>query len=196
MSLHQYYHQHFRQDLQSLFHNIPAPEARIVALGYNWIEGCSFLKRVDPDSQPAFLVCLHFTVLMDQSMHSHFRFNYGEFEKLTLYPKFRLGLGHPAYLNPVRILEEPIARQLVEESAVRSLVAESMQLFVRETDDFFTHHLPAISAIDFFGRVLDDPEVAMKHVDDNGDDLGKLSLWQLVAHELGKAVSEILKPKV
>ena len=191
MRLHQYYHQHFREDLQALFRNVPEHEARIIALGYNWIDGCTFLNRVEPVKRSAFLSCLHFTVLADQAMHAHFLFCYDNFEKLTLYPKFRLGLGHPAYLNPIRIFEDPIRCNLVTESDVRKIIPEGMSLFIAETDDFFKEHMPQIATSEFFNRILADPDVSAGFFDASADSSEKLSLRQFVASELKNAVSQL-----
>jgi hypothetical protein len=193
MRLQDYYHNVFQQDLNALFHGIRPPEARIVTLGYDWVDRCNLLTRVPLAHRPSFLVCLHFTVLVDQAMHAHFLFCYADFEKLTLYPKFRLGLGHPAYLNPIRIFEDPIRCNLVTESDIRALIHEGMFLFAAETDDFFNRHMPQISASDFFNRILADPDVAPGYYDDCADSSESLPLRQVVARELKKVVSELPK---
>ena len=193
MNLRDYYHTIFRQDLDALFHGIRPPEARIVTLGYDWVAQCSLLERVPQAQRPDFLLSLHFSILVDQAMHTHFLFCYNEFEQLTMYPKFRLGLGHPAYLNPIRILEDPIRCNLVAADDIRIRIPESMRLFATETDDFFTRHLPQIATLDFFDRIFADRDVVPFS---SGDELSKpenLSLQQLVARELRLAVSELGK---
>ena len=92
MKLRGYYNTSFRQDLATLLQGIRPPEARIVTLGHDWVDRCSLLERIPVDSRPSFLACLYFTVLVDQAMHAHSLGWYAEFEKLTLYPKFRVGL--------------------------------------------------------------------------------------------------------
>lgn len=193
MRLHEYYQNDFQQDLTALFHGIRPPEARIVTLGYDWVDRCTFLARVPLAHRPAFLLCLHFTILVDQAMHAHFLLWYTEFEKLTMYPKFRLGLGHPAYLNPTRILEDPIRCSLVAESDIRALIPEGMSLFVEETDDFSKRHMPQIAASDFFERILSDPDVAPGYHDDSAGNAGRVPLRLVVARELRTAVSKLPK---
>jgi hypothetical protein len=128
---------------------------------------------------------------VDQAMNAHFLFCYTEFEKLTMYLKFRLGLGHPAYLNPLRILEDPIRCNLVAADDIRPLIPESMRLFAAETDDFFKRHLPQIATKDFFERVFADRDVVPDSFDDNTASSESLTLRQLVARELKLAVSEL-----
>ena len=128
-------------------------------------------------------------------MDYHFSHSYAEFERLTMYPKFRVGLGHPAYLNPIRIFEEPIRCNFVSESDIRRIIPESMQLFVEETEDFFKRHLKQISAGTFFNFILTDPDVGAGWVDNKNVDAEALTLKRLVARELGKSVTEGLNRK-
>jgi hypothetical protein len=193
MKLRNYYHANFRDDLAALLHGINLPEARIVTLGYDWVDHCALLTRVSVEHRPSFLVCLHFTILADQVMDYHFSFLYPEFERLTMYPKFRLGLGHPAYLNPIRILEDPIRCNLVTASEIRNLIPDSMRLFVAETVDFFKRQITEITVADFFNRVLADPDIAAEWIADRAVNPDNLSLKKFVAVELGKVVSEIPK---
>lgn len=187
MNLRVYYNSGFSQDLATLLQGIRPPEARIVTLGHDWVNRCSLLERIPPERRPSFLACLHLTVLVDQVMHSHFAACYAEFEQLTMYPKFRVGLGHPAYLNPIRIFEDPIRCSLVAASDIRALAPEAMQVFVTETVDFFTKHMPQVAVVDFFARLLADPEVAPQHRESEVTP-DNLPLSQLVAQELKKAV--------
>lgn len=186
MKLRDYYNISFRHDLAALLQGIRPPEARIVTLGHDWVSNCSLLARIPVETRPSFLACLHFTVLVDQAMHAHFLLSYADFEKLTMYPKFRVGLGHPAYLNPIRIFEDPIRCNLVAAAEIRLLIPEAMQVFVAETVDFFNKHMPQIAAGGFFARILADPEVAPQHESDMKPE--NLPLSHLVASELRKAV--------
>ena len=110
-----------------------------------------------------------------------------QFEELTRYPKFRVGLGHAAHMNPILIFEIPIRHRLVAEDAVNQVIAEAMTLFVSETVSFFRDHMPEIRAQEFFDRLLADPHI------NNGRQLPDekpASLHQLLAHELSRAVSD------
>lgn len=189
MKLREYYHACFRQDIAALLHGINPPEARIVTLGFDWVDRCALLTRVSSDHRPSFLVCLYFTILTDQAMDYHYSFLYPQFERLTMYPKFRVGLGHPAYLNPIRVLEDPIRCNQVAESEIRKLIPESMRLFVEETNDFFKRHVSELTATDFFDCLLTDPDIAAGWFADRTDNSDNLSLKRFAARELGTAIS-------
>lgn len=191
MPLKDYYNQMFQSDLVSLLRGFPPAEARIFYLGQTWIQGCSLLPRVSAERRPQFLGCLYFTVLVDQAMHTYFPFEHRRFEKLTQYPKFRVGLGHPAYLNPVLVFEVPIQQQLVSEEDIRQILPETMCLFVDETASFFREHMPQISAQDFFNRLLGDSDVVGGQRSVATDATGKKpeSFHNLLVNELSKAIS-------
>ncbi len=191
--LRDYYHDQFRADLASLLRGFPPPEARIVALGHDWTGGCTLLPRIEPKSRAPFLTCLYFTVLVDQAMHSHSLFEHRRFEELTQYPKFRVGLGHPAYLNPALILETPVRLNHVAETEIRRIVPEGMGLFVAEMQSFFRDHMPQVDVPTFFRNLLEDPEVgggliASAKFQPNPD---SMPLRELLATELRRAIAAI-----
>ena len=190
--LRDYYHESFRKDIATLLHGINPPEARVVTLGHDWVGNCSLLARITADHRPQFLSCLHFTVLADQAMDYHFSFIYPEFERLTMYPKFRVGLGHPAFLNPIRILTDPIRCNHVAEREIRGLIPESMQLFVAETENFINLYIKKITPVTFFDRLLADPDIAAGWEADRTIDSENLTLKRFCAREFGQAVSQML----
>jgi hypothetical protein len=112
---------------------------------------------------------------------------------------FRVGLGHPAHLNPILILEKPIHHGYVTSDAIQDIVQEAMRLFVDETTSFFRDYMPQISAEDFFQRLLGDPDVngarqwAFAVVADGKHSMKPATLHELLAHELLSAVSELDK---
>jgi hypothetical protein len=105
-----------------------------------------------------FLICLYFTVLVDQAMHCHFHHDYPIFESLTRYPKFCYGLAQ-FHLNPRGILSSPIDQGLVSNEEVGGLLQGGMELFVDEVIDFLQTHMPQISPERFFNKLLKDPDV-------------------------------------
>jgi len=156
----------------------------------------TLLADVPADHRPQFLACLYFTVLVDQAMHTHFYFESRRFEELTRYPKFRVGLGHPAHLNPVLIFETPIHHGFVSQGAIREIIPEMMKLFVDETASFFREHMPQIRKKDFFDRILANPDVnggnqrAFAVVADGKPAMKPTTLHHLLCHVLSRAVSE------
>jgi len=198
MTLKDYYDQAFRSDLALLFRGFdPHEHSIILAVGHIWTHGCSELLQVPADHRPRFLACLYFTILVDQAMHTHFYFESRRFEELTRYPKFRVGLGHPAHLNPILVFEIPIDRQLVSGDAVREIIPEAMDLFVAETATFFRDHMPEINEQSFFEGLLADPDVnggrqwAFAVVADGKPAMKPASLHQLLAHELSRAIAAL-----
>ena len=153
MNITDYYHQTFRGDLAGFMGASSVPY-----FGHSWRYDCGGLERVPEPSRAAFLVCLYFSVLVDQSMHEHFRGHYQRFEQLTHYPKFCHGLGQFQH-NPRGILSVPIERGLVSRDELHSHLEPSMELFVAEVVSFFRDHMPQISAAEFFAALAYDPDV-------------------------------------
>lgn len=181
MSIRDYYLRDFQGDLAIMFRGMDARDVRYT-FGNDWMRGCSLLPRVPETRRPQLLVCLYFTVLVDQAVHTHFWQFHRRFEGLTMYPKFLVGFGHEAHLNPVLIFQIPIQRGLVTESAIRSIIPAGMRLFIDETNDFFRHHMHEITTREFFGKLLADPDVSGRAAD---------PLGQFISTELRKAVSDV-----
>ena len=116
------------------------------------------LGRVPSNRRARFLICLYFTVLVDQAMYEHYPGQYSAFEKLTRYPKYCHGLSQFQF-NPRGILAIPVARGVVAKEEVAALLPEGMNLFVDEVVDFLPRYLPEISPEDFFRKLLMDPDV-------------------------------------
>src|SRR5262245_3314726 len=107
MSIRDYYHQDFRGDLAAMFRDMDVRDVRYT-FGNDWMRECSLLPRVPEPRRPPLLVCLYFTVLVDQAVHTYFLPFHRRFEELTMYPKFLVGFGHEAHLNPAFIFTVPI----------------------------------------------------------------------------------------
>jgi hypothetical protein len=153
MNISEYYNQTFRSDLAAFMGTSSVPY-----FGHSWRYDCRGLERVPAASRPFFLVCLYFTVLVDQCMHEHYRTHYQRFEQLTRYPKFCHGLGQFQH-NPRGILSVPIERGLVSRDELHSQLEPGMELFVAEVASFFREHMPDISAAEFFHTLAYDPDV-------------------------------------
>lgn len=155
MSISDYYHQTFRFDLAAFMGQSSVPY-----FGHSWRYDCRGLERVPASARPFFLVCLYFTVLVDQAMHEHYRSHYSRFEQLTRYPKFCHGLGQFQH-NPRAILSVPIGRGLVSADELHAQLVAGMELFVAEVALFFRDNMPDISATEFFDQLACDPDVQM-----------------------------------
>ncbi len=153
MNIREYYFNSFKGDLVAFM-----PDSRLPYFGHSWEYDCRNLDRIPADRRPAFLVCLYFTILVDQAMHAHFRPYYSRFESMTRYPKYCHGLGQ-FHKNPRGILLRPIERGFVDQDGLEELLNDGMELFVEQVDDFFRNHMPEISPEDFFKKLLYDPDV-------------------------------------
>lgn len=159
MNITHYYHQEFRNDL-TLFMDMSSP---LRYFGHCWHYRCIGVSRVPDLSRAAFLVCLYFTVLVDQAMHAHYRSHYDRFEDLTRYPKFCHGLCQFQH-NPYWILVFPIKRSQVSRDELYFLLGPGMELFVDEVISFFEGYMPQISAAEFFAALASDPDVEISPV--------------------------------
>lgn len=160
MSIRDYYHGEFRTDVA----NVVGQGAAFGGderhyFGHTWKSDCQGLDCVPTPRQAEFLLCLYFTVLVDQAMHAHYREHYEAFRQLTLYPKFCFGLGQ-VHFSPYGILEAPIAQGKVAAAAVEALLGDAMAVFVEEVVSFCRAHMPQIDPGDFFAGLLGDPDMA------------------------------------
>lgn len=153
MTIKEYYQTGFAHDVGRL-----VPDARTPYFGHSWHVDCHVLNNVASTDRPRFLICLYFTVLVDQAMHAHYQTHYQKFEALTRYPKFCHGLGQ-FQKDPRNILLAPIDQGLVNKKEIDVLLPEGMQLFVDEVFDFFSQHMPEINPKEFFETLLYDPDV-------------------------------------
>ena len=149
-----YYHNNFRTDLEAFFAG-----SRALYFGHAWSQNCGQqISKVPANNRPAFLICLYFTVLVDQAMHAHFRQHYREFADLTKYPKFCHGLGQ-FHHNPRDILSAPVDQGIVVTQDVKDLLPAGMTILVDEVVDFFKKHMPQIDPSNFFSALVFDPDV-------------------------------------
>jgi hypothetical protein len=152
-SMREYYRRNFQTDLAQF-----VPQADAPYFGHGWDQSCPGLERVVPSRRAQFLVCLYFTVLVDQAMYANFRWLYPRFEELTRYPKFCHGLGQ-FHRNPRELLDTPADTGLVTAAALAEAIPEGMRLFVDELIDFSERHMPELEPAYFFQTLLDDPDV-------------------------------------
>ena len=153
MTIKEYYRSKFRRDLADFI-----PDKRYSYFGHNWEFDCTGLEFIGEGDRVFFLVCLYFTVLVDQAMYTHYPDHYEKFGSLTKYPKFCHGLGQ-FQKNPRNILLVPIERGVVVKSRIDKLLNDGMELFVDEVRDFFDKYMAQIKASDFFDKLLFDSDV-------------------------------------
>ena len=154
----EYYLTEFRNDLIRFLPNPATPY-----FGHSWSHDCRGLENVARQKRAQFLLCLYFTVLVDQAMHEHFRGAYSRFENLTRYPKFCHGLGQ-FQKNPRAILSTPNEKRLVDSVELENYCQAAMDLFVDEVVSFFREHMHDISASEFFDKLIYDRDVQIPEI--------------------------------
>lgn len=153
MTIQDYYGQTFSEDLQGFM-----PNSRVPYFGHNWPSQCQDLEKVTTKNRAGFIVCLYFTVLIDQAMYTYFNSHYGRFAALTKYPKFCFGLGQ-FQKNPRLLLSGPIECGMVSKAKLLPLLKPGMELFVDEVIDFFSGQMADLSAAELFQKLVYDPDV-------------------------------------
>ncbi len=148
-----YYHKQFRADL-ALF----MQDTRVPYFGHSWAYDCGNLNKIRRESKPEFLICLYFTILIDQAMYTHYRSDYDRFAQLTQYPKFCHGLGQ-FQKNPRELLLVPVQKGMVNKEKLENELSDGMELFIDEVIDFFQNYMPYIDPANFFEKVIYDPDV-------------------------------------
>lgn len=154
----EYYLTEFRRDLIQFMPNQAAPY-----FGHSWSQDCRGLENIAQQKRALFLLCLYFTVLIDQAMHAHFSGSYSRFQELTRYPKFCHGLGQ-YQKNPRDILSVPNDKGLVDRGSLEADCQSAMDLFVNEVISFFREHMPYISASEFFEKLIYDADVQIPEI--------------------------------
>ena len=153
MNIRDYYQNQFQADL-----TVFMPDSRFPYFGHSWQQDCRGLENIPPERRATFLICMYFTVLVDQAMHAHFRAYYPTFESLTRYPKFCHGLGQ-FQKNPRGILLYPIERGLIRQTEIEGVLNSGMHLFVAEVAGFFQSYMSSVTPQRFFDKLLYDPDV-------------------------------------
>jgi hypothetical protein len=182
MEMRNYYYNNYRDDLVKFL-----PDLSLPYFGHTWHYDCGNLNYVDSQSRAAFLICLYFTVLVDQAIHAHFIEDYVKFEKLTQYPKFCHGLAQ-FHHNPRELLYIPVKKALVNQEKLELLLKAGMELFVDEVTDFFQRYMPKIKADEFFKKLIYDPDVQIPLVFVLADENLKEDIVFKTYYELKKTI--------
>lgn len=185
-----YYKNNFRQDLSAFMGPSPAPY-----FGHSWSYSCrDQLARVPSENRPQFLICLYFTVLVDQAMYSHFAKHYQVFHRMTQYPKFCHGLSQFQH-NPRGILNVPVEQGLISANAINQLLPDGMTLFVDETVTYFAEHLQTVEPQEFFEKLMYDPDVQIPLLLVMVNPSLKDDVVCVAYQELSKAIDRVLGSK-
>jgi hypothetical protein len=153
-----YYRNRFRNDINELrardgiIHN---------ELFRRWeirVDWCNMLPALlEHEQLHAFLLCLYFTVLIDQAVFTYYRDQYEQFARLTQYP--HLVNMRWNNINPLWALIEPLRTGQATTTIHYLLVPAAMKLYVEEVRYFFARFMPQIDATELFRRLLEDQDV-------------------------------------
>ena len=185
----EYYSNFFREDIKKFM--IDYKDTNLPYFGHGWEYECRELNNVSEENRSLFIICLYFTVLVDQAMHTYYRELYPEFEKLTKYPKFCHGLGQ-FQKNPRNLLFMPVEKGMVDKNEIVEKLEDAMVLFVNETLDFFRNYLPQVSGKEFFEKLIYDKDVQIpeifglldKNVQNNVDYIAYKALLKVIKQKL------------
>lgn len=179
-----YYKQNFQRDLLNFVGQIPIDGNK----HYNKNEfniqyffltpQYNYLEVIPQDRQGLFAVALFWTVLVDQTFYSNYRYAYQTFQKKTLYPKFIGNCTAPSLMSsecghhqhPKKILKAindtfdkgnryGFDREIFEKGESKkprpkiiyeTYLQEAKQVMKEEIRDYFINHQPEINWTNFW----------------------------------------------
>lgn len=165
MTFAEYYREQFRSDIQRFMMSIPVEsrnherDKSVFTVQYDKLtKDTPHLDAVAPEQRTQFVLALFLSVLVDEVCYTHFKAQYEQFRRLTLYPKF---IGncpgscqwhfHPsdifAAVNYSRDGQNAGRRPDI---AVYSLFDDASDVMKLEVFDFFTHHMTTINPAEFW----------------------------------------------
>jgi len=188
-NIEEYYNNFFQDDIKKFM--VDHKYANLPYFGHSWEYDCRELNNIPKENRVLFIICLYFTVLVDQAMYTYYRKLYPEFEKLTKYPKFCQGLGQ-FQKNPRDLLFMPVEQGMVDKTEIIEKLSDGMALFVDETLDFFKNYLLQVSGKEFFEKLIYDRDVQIplifelldKNVQSNVDYITYKALLKTVKQKL------------
>ena len=162
-----YYNGQFRNDLQKFFATIPdeskfhedRENKQVYSIQYERLtkehKHLDFLTT--NQNKVNFAVALFFTILVDEVCYTHFKYDYSNFKRLTLYPKFigNCPGGCRYHFHPSDIF---LAMNKGKDGSSSDLLvfyntfSNAVPTLERETKDFFSRYLTSISGNDFWER--------------------------------------------
>ncbi len=114
----------------------------------------------DNETKAYFIFSMCITVAPDQTMYTYYQKHYGDFRRLTRYPKFGwCGLG-PHNENPLLLIQYAIEDNAVDSNYIGRMSKDAAELFVDEIFDFFVNHMPEVDPKEFIENFVNDNNVA------------------------------------
>lgn len=161
MSIKSYYHERFASHLSKMVvRHSPGHPGYVTH--YEIENPQRGVRSLSIEDRPYFVLCLFFTVLIDQAMYAYGPGGHNSFKTLTKYPTW--GVLGGANSNPWGVIGVALCNKLVKEPAILNIADEAMQLFVDEVEDYFRKYLPQDSAKEFLAHMQADPDFSTAFV--------------------------------
>ena len=161
-----YYNGQFRNDLQKFFATIPdeskfhedRENKQVYSIQYERLtkehKHLDFLTT--NQNKVNFAVALFFTILVDEVCYTHFKYDYSNFKRLTLYPKFigNCPSGCNYHYHPSDIFfAMNKGRSATEQHLVfYDKFLGAIETMKEETINFFKEHLPEVNGDTFWEK--------------------------------------------
>jgi hypothetical protein len=181
-----YYRQQFQQDLLHFVGQIPIDgnkhyKKQEFSIQYFFLTpNYNYLNVVPADRQALFAIALFWTILVDQTVYSNYRYDYLTFQRKTRYPKFIGNCTAPSLMSsqcghhqhPKRILDAindfgdtgnlfDFDREIFkkDETTIKRTKVEFGDLLEKskltmkiEIKEYFENHLPTIDWTEFWDK--------------------------------------------
>lgn len=168
MDIRSYYHRVFAKDLTMLdckpaCQSVKDDPNLVFFGGTRWATWEKDLKAVAPENREYFLICLFITITVAQAMYTYYPTYYRRFRQLTCYPNFGWCEINPRNENPKLLLNIPLKNRtrispVVDFEKLNAMMPRGMELFYDETDIYFKDYQQEINTVEFFKKLLADPD--------------------------------------
>lgn len=178
MDIRSYYHRVFAKDLTMLDCNPASRSVKeiqddpklIFFGGTKWETWEKDLDAVAPEHREYFLISLFITITVAQAVYCYYPSYYKRFRRLTAYPNFGWCEIKPRNENPKLLLNIPLKNRsaispVVNFDKLNTLMPRGMELFFDETDLYFRDYEPEINTVEFFKKLLADPDFQVTRKD-------------------------------
>jgi hypothetical protein len=178
MDIRLYYHRVFAKDLTLLdckpacrsVKEIQGDPKLVFFGGTRWATWEKDMESVALEHREYFIICLFITITVAQAMYSYFPTYYRRFRQLTCYPNFGWCEIRQRNENPKLLLNIPLRNRtlfspVVDFEKLNSLMPRGMELFYDETDIYFKDYQPEINTVEFFRKLLADPDFQVTPAD-------------------------------
>ena len=117
------------------------------------------IKYIDKSNYIHFFMCLFNIIFLDMGIFICYNEYYSIFRKKTMYPKFgNTGFGF-SLRTPIKILEIPEKKEIININDITKFINEYVDIFINDCNDFFTLNKINISVNEFIKMIFTDNEI-------------------------------------